>query len=401
MKRISLFTLFFSFVFILLHSGCKHEDTNAFAKLLNRNEKIMNGKEWDFVQNYYQEMSLKIKKNPNDNESKLKLAQLFIQEARVTGEHGHYYNAALDLTNQVIKNEVKNKDLVFNAMVTKAGVQLSHHAFAAALETGHAALKINAFNAQLFGVLVDANVELGNYKEAVALADKMMAIRPDLRSYSRVSYLREIYGDVNGAKEAMMMAINAGYPGYEETAWAMHTYGDMLIRYNELDKAQQVYEAILAERENYPFAMAAMAQIAIKKGDADKGEKLLKQAIAIIPEVSYYVTLAELYKNKGRATELEQMKKEILVMLKDDEKSGHNMDLEYAYVYQHLFQDTNMATKYAQKELVKRPANIDVNRSLALIALQAKDMESAKKYYSLATATNSKHPDLELIKSKI
>jgi hypothetical protein len=46
----------------------------------------------------------------------------------------------------------------------------------------------------------------------------MMAIRPDLRSYSRVSYLREIFGDIPGAREAMLMAIQAGYPGQEETA---------------------------------------------------------------------------------------------------------------------------------------------------------------------------------------
>lgn len=401
MKRIKITLLCMLFGTAMAFMSCSQEKASSIAKLLPRNEKIMNGKEWDFVQNYYQEMALKIKKNPNDNESKLKLAQLFIQEARVTGEHGHYYNAALELTEQILGNEVKNKDLIFNALVTKAGVQLSHHAFADALVTGQKAMAINPYNAQLYGVLVDAHVELGQYKEAVALADKMMSIRPDLRSYSRVSYLREIHGDVEGAKEAMMMAVNAGYPGYEETAWAMHTYGDMLIRYNELDKAKVVYEAILKERPDYPFAIAALAEIAIKKGDAVNGEKLIKQAIGIIPEVSYYVTLAELYKDKGRTAELATIKEEILAMLKDDEASGHNMDLEYAYVYQHLFDDAKTAAQYAQKELAKRPNNIDVNRSLALIAIQANDKDNAKKYYSVATMTNSKHPDLELIKSKI
>jgi hypothetical protein len=39
---------------------------------------------------------------------------------------------------------------------------------------------------------VDGNVEMGNYDSAVAFADKMVALRPDLTSYSRVSYLREI-----------------------------------------------------------------------------------------------------------------------------------------------------------------------------------------------------------------
>ena len=51
------------------------------------------------------------------------------------------------------------------------------------------------------------------------MADKMVSIRPDLRSYSRISYLREIHGDMPGAIEAMKMAIQAGYPGYEDRAW--------------------------------------------------------------------------------------------------------------------------------------------------------------------------------------
>jgi tetratricopeptide (TPR) repeat protein len=394
--KLSIFSLILSLVLVF---SCMEAPKVSIAKLLPRNEKIMNGKEWDFVQSYYQEMSLKIQKNDHDNDSKIKLAQLFVKEARVTGEHGHYYPAAIKLSDEVIADEKKNTDLVFNAMVTKAGVQLSHHDFSAALETGKLALKLNPFNAQLFGVLVDAHVELGQYKEAVEMADRMMAIRPDLRSYSRVSYLREIHGDVQGAKDAMLLAINAGYPGYEETAWAMHTYGEMLVRYNELDKATQVYETILKERENYPFAVAALAEIAIKKGDKSKGEGLLKQAIDIIPEVGYYISLAELYKEQNRKEELEFKKSEILKMLKEDEASGHNMDLEYAYVYQNLFGDLEKAKVYTQKELTKRPNNIDVNRTMALILKENKEIEEAKKCIAIASSTDSKHPDL--IKLKI
>lgn len=57
-----------------------------------------------------------------------------------------------------------------------------------------------------------------------------MSIRPDLRSYSRISYLREIYGDLDGAIEAMKLAVTAGYPGYEQTAWARLTLGKKLIK---------------------------------------------------------------------------------------------------------------------------------------------------------------------------
>jgi hypothetical protein len=54
--------------------------------------------------------------------------------------------------------------------------------------------------------LVDGNVEMGNYATAIEEADKMISIRPDIRSYSRASYLREIHGDYPGAIDAMKLA---------------------------------------------------------------------------------------------------------------------------------------------------------------------------------------------------
>jgi tetratricopeptide (TPR) repeat protein len=381
-------------------SSCSKNNSDNVAKLLDRNPQIAAGKEWDHVQNLYVELRNKINKAKDDKsavDSKIKLAQLFIQEARVTGEHGHYYPAALTLTKEILATPTITPDVKFTALVTKAGIQLSLHDFTNALNTAKEAIKINAYNAQLYGVLVDANVELGNYKEAISFADKMMAIRPDLRSYSRVAYLREINGDVEGAKKAFTMAIEAGYPGYEETAWAMHTYGELLLRYDNVDQASQVYQTILQERENYPFAIAAQADIAIKKNDLAGAEKLLNQAIKIIPEVSYYITLAEIYKEQNRSAELTKITSEILTMLKDDEAAGHNMNLEYAHVYLELMDDSATAEKYATIELSKRPKNIDVNRMLALINSKSNDSTEAFKFYQAAKTTKSVHPELKTI----
>jgi len=61
---------------------------------------------------------------------------------------------------------------------------------------------------------------MGNYDTAVDKADKMVSIRPDLRSYSRISYLREIHGDNTGAIDAMKLAVDAGAAGDEATEWA-------------------------------------------------------------------------------------------------------------------------------------------------------------------------------------
>ena len=99
----------------------------------------------------------------------------------------------------------------------------------------------------------------------------------------------------------MLMAIQAGYPGQEETAWAMHTYAEMLMRYGYNQEARMVYESILQERpNNYPFAIAGLGKLAIKANDFNEAESRLKDTIDIVPEVDFYVTLANLYKNKKK-----------------------------------------------------------------------------------------------------
>lgn len=403
-----LISIIYSFTLLLLTSCGETKTTPTtitsstdIPALLDRNEKIRYGKEWDDVSNNYQTLKLAIQKNEADHEAKIKMANLFIREARVTGEHGHYYPAALAMTDRIINSTTKVNNMEFLALVTKAGVQLSLHEFKAALETGQKAIQLNNKNAQIYGVLTDCYVELGQYDKAVEMADIMISIKPDLRSYARISYLREIHGQIPEAVEAMKMAVEAGVPGHEDTAWAMLTLGELYERYGEPDKAKLLYEEILAERPDYPFAVGALGAIQLKNKDIKKAEETTLKAIDIIPEVGFYTQLAEIYKIQGRTEEMTKIMEEVFVMLKDDEDSGHNMNLEYANIYLDLLEKPEQALEYAQKEFDKRPENIDVNRMLARIYKAKSDQTMAQKYATAASVTNSKHPELEPLMAKI
>ena len=366
----------------------------AIPQLLDRHASLRQGTEWDQIQRLYVAQQQALRKNPQDGEAYLKLAQIFINEARITGEHGHYYPAALTVANAGLEQAQGKEDLRFRLLAAKASVQLSQHTFADALQTAQLAVTINPYNAQIYGALVDANVELGKYSEAVAMADKMVSIRHDLRSYSRVSYLREIHGDVPGAIEAMQMAVAAGFPGQEATCWAQLTLGQLYERYGEPDKARMQYALALEERPDYPFAMAHLAHLDFEAGDVAAAETQLKAAATIIPEVSFYIELAEIYKATGRTEALEATKQDILTMLKDDEQSGHQMGLEYASLYLKLYDSPQQALPYAQAAYDRRPNNIDVNRLLAQIYQQLGDADQAQKFAAVAGRTQSKHPDL-------
>lgn len=365
MKNLILFIALISLVY------CKKSEINkdiaTLHPLLERKEGLKNGKEWENIHNLYTRYINDIRKNPGQAKAYAELAELFMMEARVTGEHGHYYSNALQLLDKAKTYAGTNKDMIFRTLSDKASVYLSLHQFENGKKAAEEAIQLNPYNAQVYGALVDANVELGNYTEGVQMADKMNSIRPDIRSYSRVSYLREIYGDLDGAIDAMKQAVEAGYPGYEETSWAGLQLAE-LYRKNKDDRAAEIQLlSILQERPSYAFAKAALAEIKMDQNDFETADSLLSAAISLMPEVGFYITRAKLLTKKGMKEEANKISEEVLTMLHDDEASGHTMDLTYAAVYGELMNNYDKALEYAMKEYKVRPDNIEVNKMLTEI----------------------------------
>lgn len=366
----------------------------TFTELLERDQSLAYD-EYVQIKEKYDKLKRQYEKDHKDYESLLKLAEIYVYEARVTGEHPYYYTAALETLNQLLAEKSSlSRDQHFHTLFYKATVELSQHNFTAALKTANKALKLNDMNAGIYGVLVDAHVEIGNYEEAVAACDKMMQIRPDLRSYSRTSYLREIYGDMQGSKKAMVMAINAGAPYSEYKCWAITTLGKIYEAEGKLDSAQICYEFSTQERENYPFGIAGLARIQAKKGETTEAFKLYKQALEILPEIGFNIDLANLKKQNGDEAEFKAMIPEIETMFTEDIESGHNMNLEYASFLYSFKGDFKTALEYGLKEYEERPENIDVNKLLAFVYYGMDDTENAKKHIEIALATAKQDADL-------
>ncbi len=382
-------------------NGCqqatnKTAESQKWPELLMRPQIIGPENEMAYMLDQYTALTTKLNANPNDTESLLTLAELFMMEARISGEHGHYYPAALQLINTAMQSEVK-EPLAYRAMLDKASVLLSLHQFAEAKVIGEKAVQLNPHSADIYGVLIDANVELGNYQEAVAYADKMVSIRPDLRSYSRVSYLREIHGMVDESIAAMKMAVAAGYPGMEQTEWARLTLGHLYERYGMQDSAMLQYAIALAERPNYPFAIAAMSDCYAAMGQPLKADSLNDVAMGLIPEVSFYVSRAQRELEKGNSDKAGSMTKEILVMLADDEEAGHQMSLEQARVQLSLLDNSDKALQYALAEYSVRPDNIDVNKLLAEIYYFQNDLTKSNEHLQKALITGTKDPETKCL----
>jgi tetratricopeptide (TPR) repeat protein len=337
-----------------------------------------------------------IKSNPENYKAKLSLAQAYIQEARVTGDHGYYDKAALDLLDDVIQNEPQN----FDALCCKATVLLSQHHFSDGLAVANTALPLNPSSAFIYGLMCDANVELGNYPQAVKMCDKMIAARPDIRSYSRVSYLREIHGDLPGAIQAQKLAVAAGYPGLEQSEWTRMILAHLYEITGHLDSAEYEYRTALNDRPSYAFAVAGLGRIEKAKGNYKDAITYYEKAKKDIVEYSFSDELTDLYALNNEQEKSKKSAQEVIDMLSPmanaDESSsshGHYADKELAYAYLKL-NDTDNALKHAMLEYDRRPENIDVCEAVAWVNYKKGDFTAANNMINKALRTNCQNPVL-------
>ncbi len=391
MKRGNIYTILFISLILTAAGIFFYQKTkkDPIPPLLERQGPISTTSEWINTKAAIEGLQYKLRRNKEDNQSKLLLALAYMQEARVTGEHPYYFPAALELVEDILDQNNIDPAIRFEATVAKASIQLSLHQFDNALKTGKEALKMNDKRAAVYGVLCDAYVELGNYNKAIEMADKMVEIRPDLMSYARVSYLRELHGDTEGAIEAMEMAARAGQPGLEQTAWAKYTLGQLYEKTGNLQTAQLIYNQILEERPSYAFALAGLGRLEAKNGNTDKAIEIFTKAANTLPEFSFQQELAKLYQQKGEKEKARKIMDELLEGFEEDEKAGHIMNLEKATAHLVLDNDPDKALEFAMKEYKARPNNIEVCKTMANIYYAKKDYNLADKYLQKALRTNA------------
>ena len=405
MKRsFNLYTLLFSILCglsIFQITGCQpnekklqqyisEQNPMEIPDLIERKGVLANATEWTKTKEKIAELKQKIAKKPEDTKLRLQAAIIFITEQRITGEHHFYYAAIEKILNGVLTLDPNN----FEAKVYKASLRMSQHQFADAKKLAEEARIINPDNAYVYGILVDANVELGNYAEAVTVSDKMQALKPSLEAYSRASYLREIYGDYNGSIEAMKLAVKAGLPGSEPQCWSRNILGDLFYNVGNYKEAQAAYEENLILRPSYAPSMAGLAKIETQKKNYQRALILLDSANSIMQQNSFVEQKADVYAAMGDTAKAAAEYKEVQkLLILDAATPGHSVSLELT----RSFIKTNQydsAHKYAMMEYSVRPNNIDVNNELAWIAYNKKDMVKAKEYLKTAMSTGSKNPEL-------
>ena len=393
---ILLFFAIASGLIILKYKSDKTRKESALYEIIPRKGNASQSSEWALSKKISSGLIKKIKRNPSDLKSLDALIAIYLQEARTSGNFSYYDKAAMNCINTVLKIDAKN----FEALTYRSTIYLSQHHFAEGLKAATELQKMFPYSAYVYGILLDAHVELGNYKAAIDDADKMVSIRPDIRSYSRISYLREIYGDIPGAIDAMKLAVDAGSPGTESTEWARVQLGKLYEQLGEMKYAEMYYTISLENRPHYPYALAGLARVAVASKDYDKAINLYRSADSVSNDYSFREALVEAYKLAGNQKQSSAVANEIVDQMETAAKSvakgdssGHYADKEMAYAYLAV-NNYDKALEHALLEYNRRPNNIDVNETVAWVYYNKGDFAKAQSYIKKALQTNCKNPVL-------
>src|SRR5215212_7793611 len=328
----------------------------------------------------------RIRANPKDFDAHIELAIAYLQEVRETGDPS-LYTKTEDLLDEAEQLNERSPEL----FATRGTLDLARHDFRAALEHGTQALALDLESARYHGIVGDAQIELGMYGEAIQSYQEMVNSRPDFASFSRVAYARELYGDPEGAIEAMEFALQAGSGTPENVAWAHVQLGNLWFGSGNLKDAEKAYGRSTETVDAYAPALAGQAKIAAARGDLEQAATLYQQAFNRMPLPEYAIALGDVYAEMGDNKKAEEQYELVQSMDKLLRANGVNTDLEIALFYADHDMNLRTSLEKARAAYDARPS-IHAADALAWTLYKTGNYEEAQKYSSEALKLGTRDP---------
>jgi tetratricopeptide (TPR) repeat protein len=275
------------------------------------------------------------------------LATALMSRAEETSDPDFYQQAegALERSLEIAPNN-------FDTAKIWAAILLAEKEYPAALATARALNGRVPDDVTVYGLLTDANIGLGNYKDAENAAQWMLNLRPgNLPALIRASHLRELFGDTEGAYELMELAYQSTPPTeLMERAGALTQMGHLRMASVKIDAAERFFQQALVVFPDYPAALENLARVRIAQKRYAEAIPLLERRYRSVPRAGNLYDLAEALHLAGEESDAKQAfaNFEAKSLLESDRKDNSNIKLAFYYA-DHALQPAK-ALKVAQQE---------------------------------------------------
>ncbi len=244
---------------------------------------------------------LLLRRNPLDARGYHRLGDAYVQKARETGDAKYF-----TLAEEALRKSLAIAPRSSGAVRHLAYVLYSRHAFAEAAAEAAKAIALDPADSHAFGVLGDAQLEVGQYAEAELTYQRMAALDEDLYALSRLSGLKSLRGDVEGAIADLERAIDdgraAGRPA-ESIAWAQWQLATEHWNVGRLEAAEAGHQAALTTYPHYHRALAGLGHVRAAQGRFGEAVALYREAIGVVPQPDYVAALGDVLAKTGRPEE--------------------------------------------------------------------------------------------------
>jgi tetratricopeptide (TPR) repeat protein len=228
------------------------------------------------------------------------LATALVRRGQDTSDVSFYAQAE-----DAVKKSLEIAPNNFDAAKIRVSILLGEHEYPAALEAAKTLNKRVPDDVMVYGLLTDADVELGNYKDAEDSAQWMLNLRPgNLPALTRAARLRELFGDAEGAYELMELAYQSTSPTETgERASILTQMGHLRLASGSTDAAEKLFQQALAALPSNPSALGNLAQVRITQKRYAEAVVLLQQRYQGATHAEYLYDLAETLQLAGRDAE--------------------------------------------------------------------------------------------------
>jgi tetratricopeptide (TPR) repeat protein len=314
---------------------------------------------------------------PDDAAAAAALGLAYVQRARVGGDPGDLALAESVLRDAAPRLETGDA----SGAIGLAAVAAARHDFAGSLDHARRATRIAPHDGAAFGVLGDALLELGRYDEAFGAFQQMVDVEPGLAAYTRVSYARELQGDIAGARRALTFAAGVA-PGADDQAFVRYHLGELARTSGERATAAAAYREAAGFAPGWAPPRVGLARIAWARGDAADAIERLRPVVERLPLPEYATLLGEMLAatgdDAGARAAFDVVRAQATLL----EASGVNTDLEIA-LFEADHGDPLAAVDAARAEWERR-RSVYVADAYAWALFRAGDPEEAARYAGLA-----------------
>jgi tetratricopeptide (TPR) repeat protein len=234
---------------------------------------------------------LRAKQDPFSALDRARLASLYLQRSRSTGDFQDVLRAEAVARESIALREGRNA----SARVALASSLLAQHRFQEARAIAAGLVSEEPLRPSYRALLGEVQMELGDYAASAASFDTLAMTRKTLAVAPRAARLEEIRGRTHEARKLLAQAAHdalaRGDLPREQMAWFQMRRGDLELRAGKLRQAERAYRDGLAINPEDHRILAGLARVEVARGRHERALALHERSIA---QVLDPVILAEM-----------------------------------------------------------------------------------------------------------